>query len=232
MTPKLAEETTSQFQSAEAARQESLANVEAAKSKHREAESNVLTAKADIDAAKAKRKVAESDLAQAETMLAYTELTAPFDGSVTSRQVDAGHYVQPAGASNAQPLMTIANVSKVRIFVNVPENQAVWVDAGYENVDQGDQVSILSATIPSGITEARVSRTSVQLDPQSRSMSVEIDIDNEQLKILPGAFVTTKILLEQRENVLVLPIGAILKRVPRRSAALSWMARLNIARST
>lgn len=42
-------------------------------------------------------------------------------------------------------------------------------------------------------------------------MTVEIDVENEQQKILPGAFVNTKILLEQRENVLVLPIGAVVK---------------------
>ncbi len=45
-------------------------------------------------------------------MLTYVELTAPFDGFVTSRNVDAGHYVQPAGASNAKPLLTVSNVKQ------------------------------------------------------------------------------------------------------------------------
>ncbi|XZE20721.1 efflux RND transporter periplasmic adaptor subunit [Pirellulaceae bacterium SH449] len=211
VTTKLADETTSQFQSAEATRKESLAFIESAKAREREADANVLTAKADIDAAKAKLKVSQSDIAQAETMLTYMELTAPFDGFVTSRNVDAGHYVQPAGASNAKPLMTVSNVNKVRVFVSVPESEAAWVDAGFGNTDAGDLVTILSPFLPGGKIEARVTRTSLQLDPLSRSLSVEIDLDNNDLKLLPGAFVTTKILLEQRENVLTLPIGAIIK---------------------
>ncbi len=211
VTPKLAEETSSQFQSADAARKESLASIESAKARQQESAANVLTARADVDAAKARLRVAQSDIAQAETMLAYTELVSPFDGYVTSRHVDAGHYVQPAGASNAQPLMTIANVDKVRVFVNVPESEAVWVDAGFADLESGDPVTILSPSLPGGKFESRVTRTGLQLDPQSRTLSVEIDIENSDLKMLPGAFVTTKILLEQRDDVLTLPTAAIVK---------------------
>ncbi len=211
VTPKLVDETMSKFQAADAARKEAQASIESAIARQREAEANVLTARADIDASIAKLSVAESEIAQAKTMLTYTELLSPFDGFVTSRRVDTGHYVQPAGASAAQPLMTISNVAKVRIFVNIPESEAAWVDAGFDNSDSGDPVTILSASLPGGRIESRVTRTSRQLDPQSRTLSVEVDIENEELKILPGAFVTTKILLEQRENVLTLPIGAVVK---------------------
>ncbi|MGV3483714.1 MAG: efflux RND transporter periplasmic adaptor subunit [Planctomycetaceae bacterium] len=209
VTPKLADETASQYQAAEAAKQEALATIESAKARQQEAEANVKTAAADVDAAKARLKVAQADIQQAETMLTYTELLSPFDGFVTARRVDAGHYVQPAGASNAQPLMTIANVSKVRVFVSVPESESAWVDAGFEDAAKGDPVTIRGATGKS--LDARVTRTSLQLDPQSRSLSTEIDIENADLKLLPGAFVTAKILLEERADVLTLPISAIVK---------------------
>jgi HlyD family secretion protein len=208
VTPKLADETNSKFQSAEAARKEALASIESAKARQTEAEANVLTAKANIDAAKAKLKVAQSDVAQAETMLNYTELVAPFDGCVTQRHVDTGHYVHPAGASNALSLMTVANSGKIRVFVNVPESEADWVDAGFGNAEAGDPVTIVSAN---GRRESRVTRTSLQLDSQSRTLTVEMVLDNSEQKILPGSFVTCKILLEQRENVLTLPIGAMVK---------------------
>jgi HlyD family secretion protein len=211
ITPKLADETSSQFQAADADRKEALANIESAKAKQREAEAKVATAMADVEAARAKSGVALADLGQAKTMLAYTRLIAPFDGYVTSRQVDSGHYVQPAGTNNAKALMTISDVSQVRIFVNVPESEAVWVDAGFQDSRAGDPVTIFSPAIPGGQMEARVTRSSRQLDPQSRTLSVEIDIDNSELKILPGAFVTTRILLEQRDDVLTLPISAIVK---------------------
>jgi RND family efflux transporter MFP subunit len=213
VTPKLADETSSQFQSAEAARKEAQASIFSAKAKQSEAEAHVLTARADIDAAKAKFKVAQSDLDQAETMQTYMELTAPFDGFVTSRHVDAGHYVQPAAATQLKPLMTIANISRIRIFVNVPESEAAWIDAGFETPEKGDPVTIISPLLPGGKKEAYVTRTSLQLDPQSHSLATEIDIDNQDLKMLPGAFVTTKILLEKRDNVLTLPTGAIMKGI-------------------
>ena len=211
VTPKLADEATSQFQSADAARKEARAMIESAKARQHEAEANVLTARAHIDAAKAKLKVAQSEIAQAETMLTYAELVAPFDGFVTSRHVDAGHYVQPAGANSAHPLMTIANVAKVRIFVSVAESEAAWVNAGFADSAAGDPVTLLAPSLPGGKIEAHVTRTSLQLDPQSRSLSVEIDIENQELKMLPGAFVTAKILLEQRADVLTLPVAAVVK---------------------
>jgi multidrug efflux pump subunit AcrA (membrane-fusion protein) len=51
----------------------------------------------------------------------------------------------------------------------------------------------------------------LRLDPQSRSLSTEIDLENADLKLLPGAFVTAKVLLEERPDVLTLPISAIVK---------------------
>jgi HlyD family secretion protein len=207
VTPKLADETASQYQAAVAAMQETLATIESAKARKQEAEAKVKTAAADVDAAKAKLRVAQADIQHAETMLTYTELVSPFDGYVTSRNVDAGHYVQPAGANHPQPLMTIANVTKVRVFVNIPENEAAWVDAGFHDTTKGDPVTI---RVASGQTyQARVTRTGLRLDPHSRSLSTEIDLENTDRKLLPGGFVTVRLLLEEREDVLTLPISAI-----------------------
>lgn len=211
VTPKLADETSSQFQSAVAAKKETLASIESARAQQREAEAKIVTAEADIEAAKAKLSAAQADVAQAETMLAYTSLVAPFDGVVTARTVHTGHYVQPAGANNNEPLMTIANISKVRVFVNVPESEATWVSAGFGASDAGDPVTISSPALPNGKIEARVTRTNLSLDPQSRTLSAEIDLENSDSKIMPGAYVTAKILLEKRDDVWTLPISAIVK---------------------
>jgi HlyD family secretion protein len=211
VTSKLADETTSKLQAAEAARKESQASIDSAKAKQQEAEAGMQTAAAKVETAKAKLRVAESDVAQAETMLTYTELRAPFDGYVASRQVDVGHYVQPAGANNAQPLISIANVSKVRVCVSIPESEATWADAGFGKEGVGDSVSLLSASLPSGKIETRLTRTSPQLDTQSRSLMAEVDLMNDDRKILPGAFVTVKILLEARPDVLTLPTSAVVK---------------------
>lgn len=211
VTSKLADETKSQFEAARASKIETLAAIESAKAMEQEAMAKVRTAEADIEAARAKRKVAEAELQQTETMLTYTELVSPMDGYVTARNADPGHYVQPAGSSNAQPLLTISNVTKVRVFVNVPESEAVWVDAGFDDATKGDSVTIVGQAAAGGVKEARVTRTRLELDPQSRTLATEIDLDNQDLKWLPGAFVTAKILLEERPDVFTLPVTAVVK---------------------
>ncbi|XZE44668.1 efflux RND transporter periplasmic adaptor subunit [Pirellulaceae bacterium SH467] len=211
VTSKLADETMSQFEASKAAKLETFAAIESARALEQEALAKVGTASADVEAAKAKRNVAEAEIQQAETMMTYTELISPLDGFVIGRKVDPGHYVQPAGSNNAQPLMTVADVSRVRVFVNVPEQEAAWVDAGFDDLTKGDSVTILGQAVASGAKEARVTRTSLQLDSQSRTLAAEIDLDNPDLKWLPGAFVTVKILLEERSNVVTLPIAAIVK---------------------
>lgn len=211
VTSKLADETLSQFEASKASKLETLAAIESARALEQEAIAKVGTAAADVEAAKAKRNVAEAEIQQAETMMTYTELISPLDGFVIGRKVDPGHYVQPAGSNNAQPLMTVANVSRVRVFVNVPEQEAAWVDAGFEDPTKGDSVTILGQAVAGGAKEARVTRTSLQLDAQSRTLAAEIDLDNPDLKWLPGAFVTVKILLEERADVFTLPVAAIVK---------------------
>lgn len=210
VTNKLSEETLSQYQGAKANKDEAVAMLASVKAKAAEADANVLKAQSDIDVAKAKLNVAQSELAQAQTMLNYMEIKSPFDGVVTSRSIDAGHFVQPAGSSSAQPLLTIANVENVRVFVNVPESEAGWIDAGFSDPNLGDTVQLNSPTFTKPI-ETRVTRTSRQLNPQSRTLSVEIDLENQESRLLPGAFITAKILLEQRQDVIVIPIAAVVK---------------------
>ncbi len=209
VTPKLADETASQRQSALATKLEVLANINSARAKQLEAEANVKTSLADVDAARSRIKVAQADLRQAETMLKYTELLCPLDGFVTSRLVDTGHYVQPAGSGDGKPLMTVADISKVRVFLNVPESESAWVDAGFGDHSQGDAVTIQLGAGRS--RNATVTRTNLKLDPQSRTLLTEIDIENHDLALLPGSYVTARILLEERADVLTLPTSAIVR---------------------
>ncbi|MFY7878272.1 MAG: HlyD family secretion protein, partial [Pirellula sp.] len=142
VTPKLADETASKLQAARAAKDEAIATIDSTKAREQEADANMSKARADLDAAHAKLKTAVADFHQAETMLNYTTLTSSFDGYVINRNVDLGHYVQPANSNSAQPLMTIVNADKVRVFVSIPESEANWVDAGFEDLTKGDLATI------------------------------------------------------------------------------------------
>lgn len=211
VTAKLGDEALNQFRAAEAAKKEAFASIESAKAQMREADANINKSKADVTAAKARVRVAQANVTQAETMLAYTEIRAPFDGVVTRRGVVKGHYVHPASSSSSQPLLIVASTDKVRVFVDIPEMEAPLLDAEYGDESAGDKAVVRAQSLADLSFEARVTRSSWSLDKQNRSLTAEIDLANAEGALLPGAFATVSILLEQRDDVLTLPITAIMR---------------------
>ncbi len=211
VTAKLGDEVLSQFRSAEANRQEAHAMVQSAKARSDEALAKTHTAQADIEAAKANRQVVEAELAQAETMLSYATLIAPFDGVVLKRNVDSGHFVQPASSPGSPSLLSVANTNRLRVFVDVPETEASYLDAGYADEAAGDLATIRSPSLKDQTITARVTRQGSQLEPDNRSLTAEIDLEGQGARLMPGAYVTVSIVLEQREQALVLPTTAIVR---------------------
>ena len=164
-----------------------MANIDSAKAKLREAEANINKAKADMVAAAARVRVAESNVSQAETMLLYTEIQAPFDGIVTHRSVDTGHYVQPANDTNSKPLLVVASTEKVRVFVDIPEMEAPLINAGFDDDQVGDMAIIRAQSLQDQTFEARITRSSWSLDAMNRSLTAEIDLPNAKNELLPGS---------------------------------------------
>jgi len=207
VTNKLAEELLSQLRAAEATGLEIEAKVKSAEAAHRQAAANVEKAQADVGAAQARRSVAQANLGHVQTMIGYLEIKAPFDGVVIQRAVDTGRYVQPAH-SNALPLLVVAQTDKVRVCVEVPEMEASAVDAG----DKGDSVVISIQSLGKKTIEGRVSRTAWGLDQSNRSLRIEIDVPNTDRLLRPGMYASVTVSLDQRTDVVVLPLTAIVRK--------------------
>ena len=137
-------------------------------------------------------------------MLAYTQIKAPYDGTVTRRDVDTGHFVQPANGDAGKPLMVVAQTDKVRIFVDVPEMEAPYVDAD-------DPAKIRVQALTASEFDATVVRSSWSLQESNRSLRAEIDVPNPHGVMRPGMYAMATIKLAQRENALVLPATAIVR---------------------
>jgi RND family efflux transporter MFP subunit len=208
VTQKLFEEATHRLRAAEAAQQEATAAVESAKAALRQSQAGVRKAEADVAAMQARHQVAASNLAQTRTMLAYTEIKAPYNGVVTQRNVDTGHFVQAAGG--AKPLLTVVRNDRVRIFVDVPETEAGYVNSG----ERGDLASVRVPALAGREYAAPVTRTSWALDAANRSLRSEIDMANTDGTLRPGMYATATILLEERPGALTLPATAILRDGP------------------
>lgn len=152
-----------------------------------------------LQQAVAAKSVTEARLVEAEQMLAYTSIPAPFDGVVSVRNVDPGDLVT---ADSGNVLIEVAAVSPLRVVTYIPEREAVWLN-------NGDKATLSFDAYPGQFFEATISRTAGVLDSKTRRMRTEIDLDNAKGLLFPGMYGKVVIELENRRNALVLPAGAV-----------------------
>ena len=205
VSEKLVDESRNQFRAAEAALAEAEAAIESARAVVEEAEANRRKAESDRIAAEANVQVAAAERERTRTMADFTKVAAPFDGVITRRKVDTGHLVY-ATAEARQPLLVVAHDDVVRVVVDVPETEAEWVTAGG---DEADPAVITIEGIEGRSFTGRVARTAWSLDPSSRSLRTEIDIANDERSLRAGMYATARIRLQRREDVVALPVTAI-----------------------
>jgi HlyD family secretion protein len=201
---QIVDESQQKLGAAEAALKEAHAAIDAAKATVLQAQAEAAKAVSDVAAAKAQIRVAEANVAQSAAEHSYLTLKAPFDGVVTSRHVDPGHFVQPAGASRT-PLFLIAKTDKIRVYISVPE-----ADAHY--VDLGDTVTIDVPSLRGAEIKGTVTRTSFALDTGNRSLDVIVDLDNAAGNLRPGVYATAKIVLHEQKEALTLPAAAVVRQ--------------------
>jgi len=138
---------------------------------------------------------AETDVATAQAnvqslqeQMQYKKIIAPFDGTVTARFIDPGALVQNATNSqtSAQPIVTVASLDKIRIYVYVEQRDAAFLKPGYPVIVGLNEKPDLKI-------DASITRIAGELDPKTRMMLVEIDLANKSDQIIPGSYVNVKI---------------------------------------
>ncbi len=204
---QIRDETRNQLKASDAARDETEAKVKAAEAAHQESMAQRDKANADVKAAKARLGVAEADHRRMVVWLEYATVRAPFDGVVTARNVDPGHFLQPAAAGSggkAEPLFVVERIAPVRIFVEVPEADAVAVR-------NGTPASVRIQALGSRELKGEVTRSSWSLEATERTLRTEIDLPNPEGKLRPGMYAYALIAV-QHPNLLTLPATAVVKQ--------------------
>jgi membrane fusion protein (multidrug efflux system) len=160
-----------------------------------------------VDDAGAKLEVARAELARAETLLSFATIRAPFDGVVTERFVDPGAFV-PAAVATSLPqtaaVVRLADFSRIRVAVPVPEAEAVHVRVGTRAGVRVDE----AGTAPLAAT---VSRISWSLERDTRTMMAEVDLDNSGLGLRPGMLAHVRLSVEEHPSVPAVPASAVLR---------------------
>ena len=161
-------------------------------------------AEADAAAAEAETAVARAESEEVGVLLGYAVLTAPFAGVVTDRTVEPGDLVREGNeVGTGRPLFVVSRVDRVRVRVPVPEADAAFVNPG----------DLLTLRFPAFADEeprtVPVTRTAGSLDPATRTMLVEAEVDNPDGRLLPGMFGQASIALSTTAAARTLPARAV-----------------------
>ncbi len=159
------------------------------------------------DIAQARLETARAAINYNETLLRYSRLTAPFAGVVTMRYVDPGAFV-PAATAGGNPaaaaIVTLMDYSTIRVRVAVPEIESA-------RVQPGQPVVVTAESLPGRTFRGTVTRHTGALDEATRSLLVEADLPNPDLALRPGMYVSVRIGVELRTNVLLVPAAALVR---------------------
>lgn len=146
-----------------------------------QAEQQVEAAKALVKARAEASRAARAAAQAQKDVQAYLRITAPFDGVVTERLAHPGAFAGPA----TEPLLTIEQVSRLRIIVPVPEQNL-------GSLARGASVAFRLPAFPERVYTGRVARAAHALDPKTRTMAVELDFANRDGSVAPGMYPTIK----------------------------------------
>ena len=159
---------------------------------------------ADAAAKKAAADSATANVARLRELESFKRVVAPFEGVVTARNTDVGALIN-AGEAAGNELFRIADTRKLRIYVEVPEAYASATRPGVP-------AALHFAEHPGKSYEARTVRTAGALDPNSRTLQVELQLDNAEHAILPGAYTEVHFKLKADSRALRLPANTVLFR--------------------
>ena len=187
---RLVDENEDQYESAVGAENTARIGVSNASLKAEAAEAKIAEAKADLEDAKAQIEVAEAELSRSRVMLAYTEITSPYDGVVTKRSFNRGDFVRSADAGGERvPLFCVERTDRIRVVVQIPDRDVPFLDAG-------DEANVELDALPGSSINARVARCAESEDTNTRTMRTEVDIPNTSGKLRRGMYGRVTVILD------------------------------------
>ena len=159
------------------------------------------TSESTYDQAVANVKAAEANVRNLTVQQGFEQITAPFTGVITTRNLDTGALIASGGGSGVA-IYTEVQEDILRVFINVPQ-------AYIANINVGQEVDVTANDYPQKVFKGRVARMADALDPVARTESVEIDLPSEQGKLVPGMYLSVRFKVQQNEPALVVPANTV-----------------------
>ena len=203
---KALDETSKRLKAAEAARDEAKAELASTQASQNASIATCDKAKADVQASEAQLAVSKREYQELLDWFDCTKITAPCDGTVTSRNIRTGHFVQPANVGTtpkvSEPLFIITRTDKMRVVLTIPEPDAFLIKQGAEAI-------VRLPALKDREIACKIDRTSWILDGKTHQLRVEIFLDNPKDELRSGMPAKISI-LEKVSDIMTLPVDAIL----------------------
>jgi HlyD family secretion protein len=161
----------------------------------------VAIAQAGIEVARANQRAQQATLDRLQELVGFEQMTAPFDGVVTTRNVDTGDLLS-ANSAGGTPLLSLARDDRLRVGVYIPQSSAI-------SLREGLQAKVTVPEMPGRTFDGVVSRTTASLDQASHSMLAEIDVANPDLTLRAGLYVQVTISIPREAPGIVVPSEAL-----------------------
>lgn len=177
--------------------------VDEARAKHESARAAVRAAESKIEQIDKDHQAVEASLKRLQTLIDFAEVRAPFAGVVTERFVDPGLLLQAGTSSReVQRIVTVADMDRVRIFLDVPESAV-------PHVQVGNPVSLTVDAMPGRKFKGEVTRFARVLDPATRTMKTESVMPNPDWALRPGMFGRAVLSLDESSGTVSIPAEAL-----------------------
>jgi RND family efflux transporter MFP subunit len=181
-----------------------------------QAESNFIAAQAAVDSSKA-------NVRRLEELQGYERITAPFDGIITARNTDIGDLINAgSGSANPRELFHLAAVGKMRVYASVPEVYA-------NRLPDGGSAFITQDSTPGEKFTGTIVRNANAIDRSTRTLNVEVDLDNAHGLLRPGAYVFVHFHTGGTSNTFTVPSNTLLLRAEGPRVAVVQGDRVHLA---
>jgi RND family efflux transporter MFP subunit len=132
----------------------------------------------------------------------YKKIVAPFDGLVTARTTDVGSLIN-AGSSGGPALFVVSDVSRLRVYVNVPQNYV-------PSIKIGTNAKLVVPEYPGRDFKATVEASAQSVDPASGTTRMQLVVDNSSGELMTGAYANVRLALPRPEGVVTVPASALI----------------------
>jgi RND family efflux transporter MFP subunit len=159
----------------------------------------------DYNAKKSTAQSAEANVHRLEKLQEFERVYAPFDGVITTRDTDIGALVQNGNSPGQKDLFRLAAIDKLRVYVAVPEVYAAAAKSG-------EAVTLTLDAFPGETFPGTIVRNSNSIDLTTRTLNVEVDVDNPTGRLLPGAYAFVHLKIPGAPGAVTIPTNTLLFR--------------------